>query len=97
MSPGEPGLISKLGWVVWDYLSSSRYIRLIGMLFLWFWALSLFQPKRPGIANAPVHGSRWFWEPDFILKIRFIYDAHSIISSGFEKVDTSLTSSLGWL
>lgn len=94
MTTGELGIVRELGWVAYDYLSSSRYPKLIGIVLLWFWALSFFQPKRPGIPNAPVHGSRGFWEPEFVLKTRFIYDAYSIISSGFEKVSTTLILSL---
>ena len=96
MSLGELGLTGELGRAAWEYVSSSRYPRLIGMVLLWFWALSFFQPKRPGIANAPVHGSRGFWEPDFVLKTRFIYDACRIISSGFEKVIRYLLNLERW-
>ncbi|KAK8036504.1 hypothetical protein PG991_001641 [Apiospora marii] len=96
MSTEKLGPMSDLGRAAWDYVSASRYPRLIGMVLLWFWAL-FFQPKRPGIANAPVHGSRGFWEPDFFLKTRFIYDAYRIIGSGFDRVIRYLLDSISGL
>lgn len=69
-----------------EYLFSSNLIKWAGISLLWFWATSFFQLKRPRIRNTPVHGSRGFWEPTFLLKIRFIYDAYNIINNGYAKV-----------
>lgn len=71
---------------IYHYISFSQCIKLAGSLLVCFWALLFFQTKRPRILGAQVHGSRGWWEPSFLLKTRFIYDAYNLIGSGYAKV-----------
>ncbi|KHN93731.1 Cytochrome P450 [Metarhizium album ARSEF 1941] len=79
------GLLQQLDIEIYDSLSSSRYVKLAVIVLAWFWALSFLKPRRPRIPGAQVHGYRGWWEPSFLLKTRFIYDAYDIISSGYAK------------
>ena len=36
--------------------------------------------------NAPVVGYRWFWEPAWLLRMRFITNSFSMIDEGYRKV-----------
>ncbi|KAI0889376.1 cytochrome P450, partial [Annulohypoxylon maeteangense] len=81
----EWGVSQRLNTDFHDYISSSKVIKLVGIVLLWLFAISFFQPKRPRIPGARVHGSRGWWEPSFLLKTRFIYDAYRIINSGYDK------------
>ena len=68
------------------YHSSSTLTRLVTtVLLVWFTAL-LLSPRRPRVPGAKLHGFKGWWEPTFFLKTRFIYDAQSIINSGYAKV-----------
>lgn len=52
-----------------------------------FWGWSSLQVhRRTKVPGAPVHGY-WSWfEPTWLLQLRYAKDAHKIIASGYEKV-----------
>jgi hypothetical protein len=57
------------------------------LLVCLFWGVSsLVLRRRITVANAPVHGYRSWFEPTFLMQMRYARDAHRIISSGYEKV-----------
>lgn len=82
----QQGLPYAFGMAVYEYLSSSLYVRWAVVVVAWLSTVSMLQTKRPRIPNAQVHGSKGWWEPSFLLKLRFIYDAQNIINSGYKKV-----------
>ncbi|KAL5114030.1 hypothetical protein ACEQ8H_008086 [Pleosporales sp. CAS-2024a] len=68
-----------------SYSLLPTYIKWGGVVVTWLCFVSLLSPKIPRIDGAQVHGSRGWWEPSFLLKARFIFDAKNIISSGYKK------------
>jgi hypothetical protein len=71
------------------YLLLPNYIKLASATIVWLYLVSLLKSNPPRIHGAQVHGSKGWWEPSFWLKIRFIFDAENIISSGYKKVCSS--------
>ncbi|PVI05734.1 cytochrome P450 [Periconia macrospinosa] len=67
-----------------DYLSDGISIKWAFLAVIFALAILLLQPKRPRIKGAPLHGSKGWWEPSWLLSIRFIYDAYNIIDTGYQ-------------
>ena len=69
-----------------EYVRRASYTELTAIAVGFVWFLSLFRQQHPRVPGAKVHGySSWF-EPAFLLKIRFVTQAYSIIDSGYKKV-----------
>jgi hypothetical protein len=52
-----------------------------------YWGGSSFSVhRRIRVPNAPIHGYKSWFEPTFLLELRYARDAHKIIYSGYEKV-----------
>ncbi|KAI1337309.1 cytochrome P450 [Xylariaceae sp. FL0016] len=45
----------------------------------------VLRPRRNRVHGASVSGRRWWWEPDFILQWRFIFNARDIINTGYRQ------------
>ncbi|KAF1994165.1 cytochrome P450 [Amniculicola lignicola CBS 123094] len=86
LSPHAPGQLSPIKLTVTDFLDSLSFPQAIGILLAFVFVLSsLLQKGRPKPPNAPYHGYRSWWEPTFLLKMRFIFRAKQIIHEGFMK------------
>ena len=72
-------------WAV-EHVRRASYTELTAIAVGFVWFLTLFRQQHPRVPGAKVHGySSWF-EPAFLLKIRFVTQAYSIIDSGYKKV-----------
>ena len=71
-----------------EHLRHASYSELAAIAIGFFWFLSFFRQQHPRVPGAKVHGfSSWF-EPNILLQIRFVTQAHDIIESGYKKVHT---------
>lgn len=69
-----------------EYVRRASYSELAAIVIGFIWFLSYFHQQHPRVPGAQVHGySSWF-EPSFLLKIRFVTQAYDIIDSGYKKV-----------
>ncbi|KAI0143727.1 cytochrome P450 [Xylariaceae sp. FL1272] len=62
-----------------------QLIKLILALLFVLWATVVFQPKKPRVPGSKVYGSKRFWEPEFLTRIRFTFAANDIIQQGCAK------------
>ncbi|KAI0124116.1 hypothetical protein BJ170DRAFT_686485 [Xylariales sp. AK1849] len=62
---------------------------LVLLLCLWWGVSSLLIRRRITVADVPVHGYRSWFEPTWLLQLRYARDAHKIISSGYEKYNAA--------
>ena len=75
-----------LTWRVVEHLRQASYSKLAAIVIGLFSFLLFFRQQHPRVPGAKVHGySSWF-EPTFLLKIRFVTQAYNIIDSGYKKV-----------
>jgi hypothetical protein len=76
--------------VVWDPLRKSlealSYANIAAILCTVCWLSTILLQKKPGLANAPVHGYRSMFEPSLLLRARFITGARDVIMTGYERV-----------
>lgn len=70
---------------------NSHYLLLIVGLACAFAFLILFSENRNPGFQAPIHGRRWWLEPNVVLRSRFTSSAPEIISSGYKKVPADTT------
>lgn len=69
-----------------EHVRQASYSELAAVVIGFFWFLSFFRHQHPRVSGAKVHGySSWF-EPTFLLQIRFVTQAYNIIDSGYKKV-----------
>lgn len=69
-----------------EYFRRASYSELTAIAIGFVWFLSLFRQQHPRVPGAKVHGYSCWFEPAFLLKIRFVTQAYSIIDSGYKKV-----------
>lgn len=69
-----------------DTRTALKYVLVTSSLFLiFFW-------KKDRTVKAPFVGYRGFWEPTFLLRLRFTLGAWPIVMEGYRKVTTSSTT-----
>lgn len=70
-----------------EFFSSLSFFQGSVLFLCLFWGYSSLQVhRRVKVAGTPVHGY-WSWfEPTWVLQLRYARDAHKIIASGYEKV-----------
>jgi len=72
---------------VTEFLTTLGVWRGLVLLVCLYWGgSSLSVRRRIRVPNTPIHGYRSWFEPTFLLQLRYARDAHKIISSGYEKV-----------
>jgi hypothetical protein len=73
-----------------DFIRNLTIWKTLALLSCVYWALTSFAAyRRIRVKGAPVHGY-WSWfEPTWLLQLRYAFTAHNIISSGYLKVDDS--------
>lgn len=70
-----------------DFIRNMTTVEILASLACLYWALSSFAAyRRIRVPGAAVHGY-WSWfEPTWLLQLRYAFTAHNIISSGYLKV-----------
>lgn len=70
-----------------DFMRNLNTWQILALMSCLYWALtSLAAYRRIRVKGAPVHGY-WSWfEPTWLLQLRYAFTAHKIISSGYLKV-----------
>ena len=71
-------------WLAESSISKGTWIALLLCLYLTSAFISQRRQKR--VKNAPVHGSRWWFEPALLTQTRFMENAMGIVTSGYNKV-----------
>jgi hypothetical protein len=66
---------------------------LVGAGVLLFYGFNLVLGERHGY-KAPVVGRRYYFEPGWLLGLRFVHGSRSIIRDGYEKVMPEISSDL---
>lgn len=70
-----------------NYLDRASYSQGTAILLGICWIISLLSGnKSPIVPGAKFHGYTSWFEPSFLLKIRFVTNASNIIESGYKKV-----------
>ena len=68
-------------------MSSLTLFQAIVLFVCLFWAYSSLQvSRRIRVPGAPVHGYRSWFEPTWVMNLRYAKDAQNIIISGYKKV-----------
>ena len=66
---------------------SSREVTLFTLAsFAFLYLISLIRGKLSYSIDAPVAGYKNFWEPEWLLRLRFPFTSKEILYSGYEKV-----------
>jgi hypothetical protein len=70
-----------------EFISSLSLLQGAVLFLCLFWGYSSLQVhRRVRVPGAPIHGY-WSWfEPTWLLQLRYAKDAHKIIASGYQKV-----------
>jgi hypothetical protein len=76
-----------IGVPIAELISSLTFLQGSILFLCLFWGYSSLQVhRRTKVPGAPVHGY-WSWfEPTWLLQLRYAKDAHKIIESGYQKV-----------
>lgn len=83
----DKSLASVLKPEIFDFLTTLSVWQVLILLACLYWSGSSFSVRRRiRVPNAPIHGYQSWFEPTFLLQLRYARDAHKIISSGYEKV-----------